>query len=214
MRGLSIAANLLRVHPSLCYKDPMQNDPIQFFGQWFSDAKKAREPLPESMAVATADRHGHPSVRIMLLKEFSARGFVFFTNYESRKSLDLADNPRVALTFHWPRLQRQVRIEGSIKKVSRKESNAYFQTRPKGSQIGAWASPQSTAIHSREFLDERVAHFKKKFHGKTIPCPPHWGGYIVAPERIEFWQGQLDRLHDRYCFIKSGRNWKQFRIAP
>lgn len=192
----------------------MNSDPIKQFALWFADAQKAKEPLPESMSVGTVDSDGRPSVRILLLKDFSAKGFVFFTNYESRKCEDMAENPHVALTFHWPRLERQVRIEGTVKKVSRRESVAYFATRPEGSQIGAWASPQSTAIHGRELLDERVEFFQKKFAGKKVPCPPHWGGYILAPERIEFWQGKKDRLHDRFLYLKSGRKWAQVRLAP
>lgn len=192
----------------------MKTDPIQQFAEWFTDAQKAKEPIPESMAVATADSEGKPSVRILLLKEFSPKGFVFFTNYQSRKSSDLRENPQVALTFHWPRLERQIRIEGKVKKVTRAESQSYFSTRPKGSQIGAWASPQSTAINSRDYLDERVEAFEKKFKGKKILCPPHWGGFRVVPERIEFWQGRPDRLHDRFLFIKENKKWKLVRLAP
>lgn len=192
----------------------MKSDPIQQFAQWFTDAQKAKEPLPESMSVATADADGKPSARILLLKDFSKKGFVFFTNYESRKCSDLEENPQAALTFHWPRLERQIRIEGKVKKVSRRESEAYFSTRPHGSQIGAWASPQSTAISGREYLDECVEAVRQKFKGKRIPCPPHWGGYIVIPERIEFWQGKPDRLHDRFLYLKSGRTWKKVQLAP
>lgn len=192
----------------------MKNHPIEQFAEWFKEAQKSKEPLPESMSVATVDSDGNPSLRILLLKDFSEKGFVFYTNYESRKSSDLRENPRIALTFHWPSLERQIRIEGKAKKVSRQESQDYFKTRPYGSQLGAWASPQSTAISGRDYLDERVEVFQQKFRGKKIPCPPHWGGYCVTPQRIEFWQGQPSRLHDRYLYLKSGRHWKLIRLAP
>lgn len=188
--------------------------PFQQFDIWFQDAVKAGEPIPEAMTLATSDRKGYPTGRVLLLKTFGEKGFVFFTNYQSRKGHELIENPFATIIFHWPRLQRQVRIEGRIKKTTRKESQEYFHTRPRESQIGAWASPQSSAIVSREFLEEEVAKLTRKFEGKEVPCPSHWGGYRLLPERIEFWQGRQARLHDRWVYAKKGRRWIRVRLAP
>lgn len=165
------------------------------------------------MTLATATRAGRVSARIVLLKDFDERGFCFFTNYKSAKAKELSGNPRAALVFFWQPLYRQVRIEGSVQQMSRAEANAYFLTRPYGSQIGAWASPQSEPIPDREFLENRAKEFERKY-GEKVPRPPHWGGYRVVPNTIEFWQGRENRLHDRLVYRRTQRGWKIVRLAP
>ena len=193
----------------------LKADPVQQFDEWFKEVTKAGEPMPEAMTLATAGKDRIPSARMLLLKEFDSKGFVFYTNYDSRKAEEIDENPVAAMVFHWKKLERQVRIEGSLKKVTRKESQAYFNTRPRESRLGAWASPQSTAIPDRETLEKRLDEVRGRFEGQEkIPCPPNWGGYRLVPERIEFWQGQTARLHDRYVYVKEGRKWKQARLAP
>ncbi len=189
-------------------------DPFEQFDLWFKSAKDCGIVLPESMTVSTVDENGHPSCRVVLLKELNEEGFVFFTNYGSRKSQELDNNSHVALTFHWNILQRQVRIQGTVEKLSAEASNEYFQSRMRGSRIGAWASKQSSKLQSREELEERVKYFKDKFSGKEVPLPEFWGGYLVRPTSIEFWQGKADRLHDRFNYIKDGDNWHVDRLAP
>jgi pyridoxamine 5'-phosphate oxidase len=164
-------------------------DPIALFGDWFEAAKRAGVFMPESMALATATRAGAPSVRTVLLKRYDARGFVFFTNYDSRKADEMAANPRAALVLHWPVLERQIRIEGPVERITHDESFAYFRTRARGSRIGAWASEQSRPLGSRAELEARVRECDRRFPGDEVPLPDFWGGYRVAPERIEFWQG-------------------------
>lgn len=189
-------------------------DPFKQFDLWFQSAKDCGIVLPESMTVSTVDENGHPSCRVVLLKELNEEGFVFFTNYGSRKSQELDNNTHVALTFHWNILQRQVRIQGTVEKLSTEASNEYFQSRMRGSRIGAWASKQSSKLESREELEERVKYFKDKFSGKEVPLPEFWGGYLVRPTSIEFWQGKADRLHDRFNYVKDGDNWHVDRLAP
>jgi len=164
--------------------------------------------------VSTVDANGYPSCRVVLLKELTKEGFVFFTNYDSRKGQELAQNPHIALTFHWNILQRQVRIQGVVEKISAAESNAYFQSRGRGSRIGAWASEQSTVITSRKILEQQVKQFTAKFADKEVPLPEFWGGYVVKPTSIEFWQGKADRLHDRFSYVKDGNDWRVDRLAP
>lgn len=190
------------------------HDPIAFFDKWLKEAEDAGIILPESMSLATCTPQGRPSSRIVLLKEVDPKGFVFFTNYASHKASELEENPYAALLFHWNMLQRQVRIEGRIERISSEESNAYFQTRGRGSRIGAWASHQSQELTDREELIERVKYFEKKFAGKEVPLPEFWGGYRVIPERIEFWQGKADRLHDRFIYQAEGNDWKVTRLNP
>jgi pyridoxamine 5'-phosphate oxidase len=190
------------------------SDPFPLFDQWYREAREAGLYLPESMTLATADGDGSPSARLVLLKRHDARGFVFFTNYESRKASELEANPRAALAIHWPILQRQVRIEGTVERITDEESFDYFRTRPRGSRIGAWASPQSAVIGDRSELEERVAEFEARFPDDDVPLPPHWGGYRVVPERVEFWQGRANRLHDRFRFGREGASWKVERLAP
>jgi pyridoxamine 5'-phosphate oxidase len=189
-------------------------DPIDLFGAWFEAANEGGLLMPEAMTLATCTKDGRPSARMVLLKDFDARGFVFFTNYESRKAGELIENPWAALVLHWAVLQRQVRIEGTVTKVSAEESYAYFRTRSRGSRIGAWASRQSTVLEERRQLEERVAAYEEEFDGGEVPLPPFWGGFRVAPERIEFWQGRADRLHDRLVFMQSNDGWETTRLYP
>lgn len=191
------------------------SDAIAQFTQWFDDAKNANVPEPNAMTLATADAAGSPSARIVLLKSVDARGFVFFTNYDSRKGQELSANARAALVFFWQPLERQVRVEGSVAKVDRSVSEAYFRGRPPSAQLGAWVSSQSGPIVSRTQLEEREAALKEQFAGKEIPLPDFWGGYCVSPTTIEFWQGRPSRLHDRlrYSRTSDGR-WTIQRLAP
>lgn len=190
------------------------NDPIAFFKRWLSDAEKSGIILPESMSLSTCSVQGRPSSRIVLLKEIEKNGFVFYTNYGSHKAKELEENPYAALLFHWNMLQRQVRIEGRIERISHQQSNAYFQSRGRGSRIGAWASHQSEELADRETLVERVKYFEQKFAGKEVPLPAFWGGYRVIPERIEFWQGKADRLHDRFIYQPEQDEWQVKRLNP
>jgi len=189
-------------------------DPFEQFQNWFKSAQDCGIVLPESMTVSTVDENGYPSCRVVLLKELTKDGFVFFTNYDSRKGQELDHNPHIALTFHWNILQRQVRIQGVVEKISAADSNAYFQSRGRGSRIGAWASPQSAVIDSRKVLEQQVKKFTDKFANQEVPLPEFWGGYLVKPSSIEFWQGKADRLHDRFSYVKEGDNWRVDRLAP
>ena len=188
-------------------------NPLELFHLWFDQAVKANCPEPNSMALATADLSGNPSVRIVLLKGASDQGFTFFTNYESQKGRELANRPAAALLFHWHELERQVRIKGSVTKVDPAESDAYFHSRPPASRIGAWASPQSNEIPSREFLEEAEKRFLSE-HRDNPPRPDHWGGYRLSPTEIEFWQGRPSRLHDRIQYKLQDQAWRIARLAP
>lgn len=197
----------------------LPKDPIDGLLQWLKEAEKAGIAEPTAMTLATVSSDLRPSARIVLFKGLSKnamglRSPRFFTNYESRKSSELSANPRVSLVFHWATQARQIRIEGLAEKVSRAESEEYFNSRGRGSQIGAWASPQSKEIPDRATLDRLVESIEEKFKGKAVTCPPNWGGWCVVPERIEFWQGVENRLHDRFVFTRSGKQWSVARLAP
>ena len=204
------------VNPAGLTKANATKDPIRQFERWFDDANATgmSEQDAVSLTLATADKEGQPCARIVLMKSFDDQGFVFYTNYDSRKGQELEDNPRACLLFYWSPLWRQVRIEGAVEKVSEAESDEYFHSRPPGSKVGAWASDQSRPVESREQLEKQFEEFNWKF-ADNVPRPPHWGGYRVKPEVIEFWQGRENRLHDRlqYTLQKDG-GWLIERLAP
>ena len=190
-------------------------DPFTQFEEWFAFAEEANIALPEAMTLATASPDGSPSARIVLLKQVGPEGFVFFTNYESRKGDELTANPKAALVIHWTILERQVRIEGKVERISHPESEAYFRSRPRGSRIGAWASQQSRPLDDRSELEKRVLNHEQQYENQEIPLPPHWGGFRVIPERIEFWQGRINRLHERLVFQKSDSgDWETHLLFP
>lgn len=189
-------------------------NPMEQFAAWFSAALKSELPEPHAMTLSTVAADGRISSRVVLLRHYSDAGFQFFTNYESRKGKEAELSKSAALNFFWPELERQIRIEGKIKRASAEESDAYFATRPRGSQLGAWASPQSEEIPSRHFLENALGEVENRFKNGTIPRPPHWGGYNVIPDYIEFWQGRESRLHDRICYSLEDNIWRRFRKAP
>lgn len=191
------------------------DDPIELFRRWFADAQAAQMPQPDAMTLATVAADGRPSARIVLLKGVDARGFQFFTNYESRKAGELAADPRAALAFVWIPMFRQVRVSGDVVRLDAAESDAYFATRPRGSQIGAWASQQSRELADREALEARVGELDERFAGGDVPRPPHWGGYLLEPREIEFWQGRENRLHDRFLYARAADGgWNRARLQP
>src|SRR3954468_20924813 len=189
-------------------------DPLVLFDEWFAEARASEINDSEAMALATADRSGQPSVRMVLLKGHGPDGFVFYTNRESRKAADLAVSPRAALLFHWKSLRRQVRIEGAVSQVSDAESDAYFASRGRDSQLGAWASDQSRPLDARATFEARYDEVRGQYEGKAVPRPPHWGGYRVAPERIEFWQDRAHRLHERRLFLNTPDGWQEGLLYP
>ncbi|MDE3235072.1 MAG: pyridoxamine 5'-phosphate oxidase [Bacteroidota bacterium] len=190
-------------------------NPIEQFARWWEDAIKSEIDEVNAMTVATATKEGVPAARIILLKGFDERGFIFFTNYQSAKGNEIADNPQVALLFFWKELERQIRISGTIEKIGAKDSDDYFQSRPAGSRLGAWSSPQSTVIESRQVIEDNYARYEQQFDNGNIPRPPHWGGYLVKPQKIEFWQGRSSRMHDRLLYsLQADGQWKLERLAP
>ncbi|MBS1579615.1 MAG: pyridoxamine 5'-phosphate oxidase [Bacteroidetes bacterium] len=188
-------------------------NPFQQFTKWWNQAIQSKVAEVNAFTLATASKAGKPSARIVLLKGYDENGFVFFTNYNSHKGQELIENPFAAIVFFWNELERQIRIEGMVEKISQQESEEYFHSRPAGSQIGAWASPQSTVIPNREILEQNETEYKNKF-GENIPKPPHWGGFIIKPVLFEFWQGRSSRLHDRIQYTPQNNNWKIERLAP
>lgn len=192
-----------------------KGDPINQFEQWFNEALAAKLHEPNAMTLATATANGKPSARIVLLKGFNQHGFMFYTNYLSRKGKEITKNPQGAITFFWAELERQVRIEGTIEKLSKEDSERYFHTRPKGSQIGAVVSPQSQEIEGRDELEKKWSELEAEYEGKEVPKPSFWGGYILNPQLVEFWQGRSSRLHDRILYKKvDKKSWKKVRLAP
>jgi pyridoxamine 5'-phosphate oxidase len=190
-------------------------DPLQLFRRWFDEAIASGSRLPDAMTLATATKDGKPSARMVLLKQVDDQGFVFYTNYNSRKSRELDENPNAALVCYWVGLDRQVRVEGSVERVSAAESDEYFKTRPRESQLGALASPQSEVIESREFLEKRFQDFEGMYRDRSVSRPAHWGGYRLKPERIEFWQNREGRLHDRILYERQpDESWIIKRLAP
>ncbi len=192
-------------------------DPIAFFERWFAEARRAGVEEPNAMTLATSDAAGRPHCRIVLLKGLEEEGFTFYSNYRSHKGAQLGQQPYAALLFFWPQLERQVRVEGAVHKISEAESDAYFASRPRGSRLGAWASPQSEMVADRAALEASMQGVEDRFAGEeTVPRPAHWGGYRVVPEKIEFWQGRSSRLHDRIVMTRTagGESWQQERLAP
>lgn len=193
----------------------LETDPMVQFHKWFQQALAANLTEPNAMVLSTADKQGRPSSRVMLLKGLDERGFTFFTNYDSRKGRELAENPHAALTFFWPDLERQVRITGAVEKVSREESAAYFALRPKGSRLAAWVSSQSETITDQTVLEKKLEELTVQYPGEEVSLPPYWGGYVLAPATVEFWQGRPNRLHDRFQYRKQPDNrWVIERLSP
>jgi pyridoxamine 5'-phosphate oxidase len=192
----------------------MTSDPFQLFDEWFAEAREAESNDPEAMALATADAAGNPSVRMVLMKGHGREGFVFYTNDESEKGRQLKENPSAALLFHWKSLRRQVRIEGAVVRVGNEEADAYFASRSRDSQLGAWASDQSRPLESRAIFEARYEEMKRKFDGQQVPRPPHWGGYRVIPHRIEFWSDRPHRLHERRLFGLADGSWAEGLLYP
>ena len=195
-------------------EETIHKNPFNQFDNWFKQVLKSDSKEPNAMYLATADKKAKPSARVVLLKEISRKGITFYTNYNSRKGEELKQNPLAALLFYWAEFSRQVRIEGKIRKISRAESEKYFNSRPLGSRIAAWASEQSDKIPDREFLEKRFDKFGQKFSGGKVPLPPNWGGFRLVPDYFEFWQGRENRMHDRICYKKNKSGWKLFRLAP
>ena len=190
------------------------SDPFALFDEWFAEAKASEPNDPEAMALATADLLREPSVRMVLLKEHGPEGFVFYTNEESEKGRQLKENPNAALLFHWKSLRRQIRIEGSVERVSDEEADAYFASRARNSQLGAWASDQSRPLDSRATFEQRFEEMKRRYDGQEVPRPPYWGGYRVIPQRIEFWTDRPHRLHERRLFVRGAEGWSEGLLYP
>jgi pyridoxamine 5'-phosphate oxidase len=195
------------------HEEHVCSDPIEQLQRWLDDAVHARVPEPNAMCLCTS-AHGQPSARMVLLRRLDRSGLVFYTSYFSRKGRELEENPRAAAVFYWPQLERQVRVEGTVEILADEESDAYFASRPRGHQIGAWASEQSEPVENRELLERRMHDYEQRFEGEDVPRPHSWGGYLVTPQRIEFWQGRPNRMHDRLEFARSGAGWSMRRLQP
>ncbi len=207
--------NTRRIYPlKELTENRIDSNPFMQFTYWFDELLKTDFISPNAMILATSSKKGIPSVRTVLLKNFDENGFVFYTNYESRKARELFENPNAEILFLWLELERQIRISGSVEKISPKESEDYFHSRPTDSQIGAWASKQSSVIPDREFLEKKYKEFSEKFKNETIPLPPFWGGFRLIPNEFEFWQGRESRLHDRICYRKKNDEWEIVRLSP
>jgi pyridoxamine 5'-phosphate oxidase len=193
---------------------PVTGDPIEHFQEWFREAEQAGVDVPEAMTLATAGADGAPSARMVLLKGADDEGFVFYSGYVSRKAGELEQNPRAALVFYWRPLGKQVRVEGPVERVSESESAAYFATRPRGSQLAAWASHQSQPLESREELERRYAELEREYDGREVPRPPHWGGFRLRPDAIEFWEHRENRLHDRFRYTRAREGWTAELLSP
>lgn len=189
-------------------------EPLAHFQDFLKQAQEAGLPEPTGMTLATSGKNGQPTCRTVLYKGLYKNGITFYTNYEGRKGRELIANPQACVNFWWPKLEKQIRMEGKVEKLPRDVSEAYFATRPRLSQIGAWASHQSEEIPSFEFLQNKIQEFEKKFEGKVIPCPPYWGGFVLVPHEIEFWMGHTGRIHERYIYQKQGEGWKTFVRSP
>jgi len=195
-------------------EDEIDPDPFRQFAVWINQALSLNLLEPNAMMLATSDALGHPSARMVLLKGFDQRGFVFYTNYESRKAREITENPHAGLLFYWGELERQVRVSGVAERTTELESDAYFESRPVGHQLGAWASPQSSVTPNREAMELRFAETARRFEPGPVPRPPHWGGFRVIPNAIEFWQGRPNRMHDRLEYLRHGDSWQIRRLAP
>jgi pyridoxamine 5'-phosphate oxidase len=216
MENLRLYINTLRhdFSKQSLNENDVDKNPILQFEKWFKEAVEAKVNEPNAMTVCTATKDGKPSARILLIRNFDENGFVFYTNYNSRKGLEIEENPYCSILFFWPELERQVRIEGVLQKQNKEESDIYFQTRPRTSKLGAWSSPQSKVIESRNVLDEAYQKNSEKFPGDNVPRPEFWGGYLLKPNSIEFWQGRPSRLHDRIVYKKQNAEWEIMRLAP
>jgi pyridoxamine 5'-phosphate oxidase len=208
-------ADLRRDYTRAGLSEPdLHPDPVTQFRSWFEDALAADLHEPNAMTLATVTPEGRPSARVVLLKGFDERGFVFYTNYEGRKAREMETNPYAALVFYWGELERQVRVEGRVARVAEEESDAYFASRPRGSRLGAWASEQSRPVEGREALESRLRELEAEYWGRDVPRPPFWGGYRVEPDAVEFWQGRGNRLHDRFVYRRAGGGWEVGRLQP
>jgi pyridoxamine 5'-phosphate oxidase len=208
-------ADLRRDYTRAGLSEPdLHPDPVTQFRSWFEDALAADLHEPNAMTLATVTPEGRPSARVVLLKGFDERGFVFYTNYEGRKAREMEANPYAALVFYWGELERQVRVEGRVARVAEEESDAYFASRPRGSRLGAWASEQSRPVEGREALESRLRELEAEYSGRDVPRPPFWGGYRVEPDAVEFWQGRENRLHDRFVYRRAGGGWEVGRLQP